>query len=92
MLRKTLRIVSLLSISVAMVPLSAHTQSAGEQPTPLGKMVDIGSYRLHLYCTGRGKQTVVLSTRRNGTRLSCRERLNARTTKNRQSQQQELAG
>jgi pimeloyl-ACP methyl ester carboxylesterase len=24
-------------------------------------MVDIGSYRLHLYCTGRGKQTVVLS-------------------------------
>src|SRR5882724_1821928 len=33
----------------------------GEEPVPLGKLVDIGGYRLHLYCTGRGKQTVVLS-------------------------------
>jgi pimeloyl-ACP methyl ester carboxylesterase len=34
---------------------------AGEEPGPLGKLVDIGGYRLHLYCTGRGRQTVLLS-------------------------------
>src|SRR5258708_17345513 len=33
----------------------------GEEPVPLGKLVDIGGYRLHLYCTGRGKPTVLLS-------------------------------
>ncbi|MBI3653814.1 MAG: alpha/beta hydrolase [Acidobacteria bacterium] len=27
---------------------------------PLGKLVDIGGYRLHLYCTGKGRETVVL--------------------------------
>jgi pimeloyl-ACP methyl ester carboxylesterase len=30
-------------------------------PPPLGKLVDIGGYRIHLNCTGKGKQTVVLS-------------------------------
>jgi hypothetical protein len=34
---------------------------AGEEPVPLGKLVDIGGYRLHLYCTGRRRQTVLLS-------------------------------
>jgi len=44
--------------------LSALTVSAYSQfadPAPLGKMVDLGGYRIHLYCTGKGKQTVVLS-------------------------------
>src|SRR5437667_6246756 len=30
-------------------------------PPPLGKMIDLGGYRLHLYCTGKGKRTVVFS-------------------------------
>jgi pimeloyl-ACP methyl ester carboxylesterase len=34
---------------------------AGEQPAPLGRLVDLGGCKLHLYCTGRGKLTVVLS-------------------------------
>jgi len=34
---------------------------APADPPPLGKLVDIGGYRLHLNCTGKGKQTVVLS-------------------------------
>jgi pimeloyl-ACP methyl ester carboxylesterase len=59
MLGKSLRIASFISISIAIVPLCA--QNGGEQPAPLGKLVDIGEYRLHLYCTGTGKQTVVLS-------------------------------
>lgn len=35
--------------------------SADDQPVPLGRLVDLGGYRLHLYCTGTGRQTVVLS-------------------------------
>jgi pimeloyl-ACP methyl ester carboxylesterase len=34
---------------------------AGEEPVPPGKLVDIGGYRLHLYSTGNGRQTVLLS-------------------------------
>ncbi|QEE28014.1 alpha/beta hydrolase [Terriglobus albidus] len=44
---------------LAIFAATAHSQPAN--PMPLGKMVDLGGYRLHLYCTGRGKQTVVLS-------------------------------
>jgi pimeloyl-ACP methyl ester carboxylesterase len=34
---------------------------APPDPPPLGKLVDIGGYRIHLNCTGKGKQTVILS-------------------------------
>jgi len=44
---------------VAAIGVSA--QPPAPKPTPLGKMVDLGGYRIHLYCTGSGKQTVVLS-------------------------------
>lgn len=30
--------------------------------SPLGQMVDVGGYRLHLYCTGQGSPTVVLES------------------------------
>jgi pimeloyl-ACP methyl ester carboxylesterase len=43
------------------VALAATAQSPAPDPEPLGKLVDLGGYRIHLYCTGRGKQTVVLS-------------------------------
>ncbi|MGA2252345.1 alpha/beta hydrolase [Terracidiphilus sp.] len=46
-------------ILLAVTTLRAQTPSS--EPTPLGKMVDLGDYRIHLYCTGNGKQTVVLS-------------------------------
>ena len=41
---------------------AAVTATAPALPAPLGKMVDLGGYRIHLYCTGSGKQTVVLSS------------------------------
>jgi len=41
--------------------LAVSAQSPPPDPAPLGKMVDLGGYRIHLYCTGKGKQTVVLS-------------------------------
>jgi pimeloyl-ACP methyl ester carboxylesterase len=40
--------------------LTIRAIAAGE-PAPLGKLIDIGGYRLHLYCTGQGRPTVVLS-------------------------------
>jgi pimeloyl-ACP methyl ester carboxylesterase len=30
------------------------------QPAPLGKLVDVGGYRVHLYCTGSGNPAVVI--------------------------------
>jgi pimeloyl-ACP methyl ester carboxylesterase len=41
--------------------IAATAQSPLREPEPLGKMVDLGGYRIHLYCTGSGKRTVVLS-------------------------------
>lgn len=38
--------------------LAAQQESA---PAPLGKLVDIDSYRIHLNCTGKGQPTVLLS-------------------------------
>jgi pimeloyl-ACP methyl ester carboxylesterase len=34
--------------------------AAQEAPKPLGKMVDLGGHRLHLYCTGHGSPTVLV--------------------------------
>jgi len=41
--------------------IAATAQSPAPVPAPLGKMVDLGGYRIHVNCTGSGKQTVVLS-------------------------------
>jgi pimeloyl-ACP methyl ester carboxylesterase len=30
-------------------------------PAPLGKLVDVGGYRVHLYCTGKGSPAVVIA-------------------------------
>jgi pimeloyl-ACP methyl ester carboxylesterase len=48
---------------IAILPraITLHAQSPAPGPAPLGKMIDLGGYRIHLYCTGKGKQTVVLS-------------------------------
>jgi pimeloyl-ACP methyl ester carboxylesterase len=45
-----------------LLPLTATAQQKGSSPafTPPGKLVDVGGYRLHLHCTGRGEPTVVL--------------------------------
>jgi pimeloyl-ACP methyl ester carboxylesterase len=34
---------------------------ATPQPPPPGQLVDLGGYRLHLWCSGKGKSTVILS-------------------------------
>jgi pimeloyl-ACP methyl ester carboxylesterase len=45
------------------LPIATPAQKAGtdqKAPPPLGKLVDVGGYRVHLYCTGTGSPTVVI--------------------------------
>jgi pimeloyl-ACP methyl ester carboxylesterase len=45
-----------------LLSVTALTQEhAAQSPKPLGKLYDLGGYKLHLYCTGQGKPAVVLS-------------------------------
>jgi hypothetical protein len=37
-------------------------EAAERGPTPPGQMVDVGGYRLHIYCTGSGSPTVVIES------------------------------
>jgi pimeloyl-ACP methyl ester carboxylesterase len=43
-------------------PVAVLAQAAPSQksPEPLGKLVDVGGYRVHLYCTGAGSPAVVI--------------------------------
>jgi pimeloyl-ACP methyl ester carboxylesterase len=36
--------------------------TAAAAPEPIGKLVDLGGHRLHVYCTGQGSPTVVVET------------------------------
>ena len=41
--------------------LRGDTQTPGKvEPQPLGTLVDVGGYRIHLYCIGRGSPTVMI--------------------------------
>ena len=43
------------------VLLLSLVASASDTPKPPGKLIDVGGFRLHLNCTGKGSPTVVLS-------------------------------
>ena len=48
---------------LALLLFIAFDQCAAQSPAPyppLGKLVDVGGYRVHLYCTGAGSPTVVV--------------------------------
>jgi pimeloyl-ACP methyl ester carboxylesterase len=48
---------------LCVLPVAADAQAgdtAQNPPAPLGKLVDVGGYRVHLYCTGAGSPTVVI--------------------------------
>jgi pimeloyl-ACP methyl ester carboxylesterase len=41
---------------------SAETNTPAAKPlTPLGQLIDLGGYKMHLFCTGQGSPTVILS-------------------------------
>jgi pimeloyl-ACP methyl ester carboxylesterase len=52
----------LTSQPLPMVTQSAQAEVRADQnpPAPIGKLVDVGGYRVHLYCTGTGSPTVVI--------------------------------
>jgi pimeloyl-ACP methyl ester carboxylesterase len=35
--------------------------AVAQQPAPLGRLIDLGSYRVHIYCTGQGAPPVIVS-------------------------------
>jgi pimeloyl-ACP methyl ester carboxylesterase len=52
-----LRILPSLLLLVA-IPVAG--QPPANRPAPLGQLVDVGGYRVHLYCTGSGRSTVMV--------------------------------
>lgn len=46
------------SLLACIASVSAAQRGA---PPPLGRLVDVGGYRVHLYCTGQGSPTVVIT-------------------------------
>ncbi len=54
---------SVLLLMICTLPTVAAAQattSDPHSPPPLGKLVDVGGYKVHLYCTGTGSPTVVI--------------------------------
>ena len=49
-----------LSFGFPIATSAQTTTPAQTAPQPLGKLVDVGGYRVHLYCTGSGSPTVVI--------------------------------
>ncbi len=51
-----------LLLYLGVIPLGAHILSAQTVPAPepTGKLVDLSTHRLHVYCTGKGSPTVVV--------------------------------
>ena len=47
-------------VFVGGVKAPAQTSARSAAPAPPGRLIDIGGYRLHLYCVGQGSPTVVL--------------------------------
>lgn len=46
---------------LALIFCAAGTAPSSVQPAILGKLVDVGGYRVHLYCTGAGSPTVMVA-------------------------------
>jgi len=42
-------------------PHSGRAQTRGATPQPLGELVDVGGYRIHIYCIGTGSPSVVIT-------------------------------
>src|SRR2546429_2550658 len=46
--------------SLPVATLCQTATTAQNSPSPLGKLVDVGGYRVHLYCMGTGSPAVVI--------------------------------
>ena len=57
---KRFTLLLLLLFALPMATVAQATDANQNSPPPLGKLVDVGGYRVHLYCTGSGSPTVVI--------------------------------
>jgi pimeloyl-ACP methyl ester carboxylesterase len=48
-------------VATAIGAFSIASAQGATESSPPGRLIDLGGYRLHLYCSGRGSPTVVLS-------------------------------
>lgn len=48
-------------ILFALSLLATAADQNPSQPAPLGKLIDVGGYRVHLYCTGQGSPTIIVT-------------------------------
>src|SRR5258708_11038720 len=53
-------IVLALCCGFQIVTLAQTASTPKNAPLPLGKLVDVGGYRVHLYCAGTGSPTVMI--------------------------------
>ncbi len=51
----------LFHIAWLLVGLAGIAEAQTGSPPPLGKLIDVGGYRVHLYCIGDGKPTVFIA-------------------------------
>lgn len=47
-------------LALLLIALPAAAQTPPARPVPPGQLVDVGGYRVHLYCTGHGSPTVMV--------------------------------
>jgi pimeloyl-ACP methyl ester carboxylesterase len=63
---KIIRIISILMLVVLILALGTFVAGAiaksylAKQYLPPGQLVDVGGYKMHIYCTGQGSPTVIL--------------------------------
>jgi pimeloyl-ACP methyl ester carboxylesterase len=57
---KTLRVAGCIALLLFLVFTARSQTPVPSQPPPLGTLVDVGGYRVHLYCIGQGTPTVVI--------------------------------
>jgi pimeloyl-ACP methyl ester carboxylesterase len=58
--RKSLTFVLVIVCLLPIASLGQTPDTAQNPPLPLGKLVDVGGYRVHLYCSRAGSPTVVI--------------------------------
>ena len=57
---RRLTIVLALFCALPIATLAQTADTPQNPPPPLGQLVDVGGYRVHLYCTGTGRPSVVI--------------------------------
>lgn len=54
-------LILVMSVVSASIATAQTSNAASPVPPPLGKLIDVGGYRVHLYCTGTGGPPVIIA-------------------------------